>query len=248
MKTIDAGKTHYKRLNEQIRQAITEGETHLKLLNVNGHRYIGAGLHCKQPVLIEIFGVAGNDMAGFMNGPVTILCNSNAQDTLCNTMNDGKVVVRGNAGDVLGYGMRGGKLFVRGNVGYRVGIHMKQYEGQVPILVVGNRAQDFFGEYLAGGVLVALGLDLEAGESPVGDYVATGMHGGVIFIRGPVEDFRLGEEVRPFAAEQDDWARLKPILDEFAADMGLEGVGFSPDEFIKLQPVSTRPYGKLYAY
>jgi len=248
MTEIDAKKLHYKELNERIRQAVAGGESHVRLINVNGHRYIGAGLHCTKPVTIEIDGVAGNDLASFMNGPITILCHVNAQDALCNTMNDGKVIVNGSAGDVLGYGMRGGKLFIRGDVGYRAGIHMKQYEGQSATIVIGNRAQDFLGEYMAGGVLVVLGLDCADGESPVGDYVATGMHGGILFIRGRVEDYRLGKEVRSFAPEQEDWRRLKPILDAFAADMRLTDVKFSPDQFIKLVPVSIRPYGKLYAY
>ena len=80
--------------------------------------------------------------------------------------------------------MRGGKLYIEGNVGYRVGIHMKSYKEQFPVMIIGGRAEDFFGEYMAGGILVLLGLNAGADDSSiVGNYIGTGMHGGVIYLR-----------------------------------------------------------------
>jgi glutamate synthase domain-containing protein 3 len=75
-------------------------------------------------------------------------------------MDEGKIVIHGHAGDIAGYSMRGGSIFIRDDVGYRVGIHMKEYQDKVPAIVVGGTAQDFLGEYMAGGVLVVLGLTL----------------------------------------------------------------------------------------
>lgn len=49
---------------------------------------------------------------------------------------------------------------------------------------------------MAGGVLVLLGLGLEAGEEIVGNYCGTGMHAGVMYIRGEVEDYKLGKEIK----------------------------------------------------
>jgi len=77
---------------------------------------------------------------------------------------------------VLGYGMRGGKVFIKGDVGYRVGIHMKAYENLVPIMVCGGKSRDFFGEYMAGGLLVLLGMNSQFDGPLVGGYVGTGMH------------------------------------------------------------------------
>lgn len=101
---INAKGLHYRDLNRKIKGAVSEGAEEILLINVNGQRYIGAGL--KGNVKIIIDGVPGNDLAAFMEGP-TIIVESNAQDCVCNTMNDGVVVVHGDAGDVLGYGMRG---------------------------------------------------------------------------------------------------------------------------------------------
>jgi len=89
-----------------------------------------------------------------------LVVNANAQDAAGNTMNSGKIVIHGDARDLIGYSMRGGKIFIRGSVGYRVGIHMKSYKEQVPALVIGGTAKDFLGEYMAGGIVALLGLNL----------------------------------------------------------------------------------------
>lgn len=242
---IDAKGVYYKELNEKIREAVAKGVTEIELVNVNGQRYIGGGIR-SNGVTITVNGVPGNDLASFMNGP-TLIVNNNAQDGAGNTMNAGKIIIHGDAGDVLGYGMRGGKLFVRGNVGYRVGIHMKAYLTQVPILVAGGFARDFLGEYMAGGILVVLGLD-PAHHQPVGNWVGTGMHGGKLYIRGTVEEHQLGREVRPFALTDEDEEELDGILAEYCADMGIDIELVKSEPFIKLIPYTHRPYGKMYAY
>jgi glutamate synthase domain-containing protein 3 len=218
----------------------------VRITGVNGQRYIGTGISGADRV-IEIDGTPGNDLAAFMDGP-TVVVRGNAQDGVGNTMNAGAVYVHGDAGDVLGYGMRGGKVFVRGDVGYRVGIHMKAYESLMPIVVCGGKARDFFGEYMAGGLLVLLGKHTQFADQPlVGAFCGTGMHGGAIFVRGEVEEWQCGKEVGIFAADEDDMARLRPVLAEWC-----EVFGESLDEvlsvpFTKLVPASHRPYGKLYA-
>lgn len=243
--TINANGIHYRQLNKQVRQAIAEGNTEIALNGVNGQRYIGTGLHDGVKIIVD--GVPGNDLAAFMNGP-TIIVNNNAQDGLGNTMNEGKVVVHGDAGDVLGYGMRGGKLHILGDVGYRVGIHMKSYKNKVPTIIAGGKAGDFFGEYMAGGNLIILGLNNSANTPITGDYIGTGMHGGVIYIRGEVEDYQLGAEVGVKELNDDDHKLLNKLLKEYCADFGLELEDIMSKPFIKLIPVSHRPYGKLYAY
>jgi glutamate synthase domain-containing protein 3 len=241
---ISAKNLHYRDLNEKIRQAVHEGVKNLLVQNVNGQRYIGDGIQGK--IKIEIEGVPGNDLAAFMDGP-TIVTNSNAQDAVANTMNAGKVVIHGNAGDVLGYGMRGGKLFVRGNVGYRVGIHMKSFKKHIPIIIIGGTARDFLGEYQAGGVIILLGLKRD-GMPMAGNYIGTGMHGGVIYIRGNVDPFQLGKEVSISPIDERDLERLKIHLREYSEDFGLSLDEVMNGQFIKLLPTHLRPYGKIYAY
>lgn len=240
---IDAKGVYYRQLNEQIKAAVENGETEIELDNINGQRYIGTNLN--KPVKININGVPGNDMAVFMDGPTLIISN-NAQDAIANTMNSGKIVIHGNAGDVLGYGMRGGKLFIKGNVGYRVGIHMKEHKKQIPVIIAGGVAGNFFGEYMAGGCLILLGLNREPGQPIAGDYIGTGMHGGVMYIRGDVDRDTLGKEVAVFDLDEDDQKKLEKLLTEYCAEFGFDYNEVMQEKFIKLLPVSSRPYGRLY--
>jgi glutamate synthase domain-containing protein 3 len=242
---INAKGMYYRKLNELVREAVGKGEKDITLKNVNGQYYIGDGLREKVNIAIE--GVPGNDLAAFMDGPV-LRVKDNAQDNIANTMNGGKVVVEGRAGDVLGYGMRGGKIHVRGDVGYRVGIHMKGHKKQIPVIIAGGTAGDFFGEYMAGGILILLGLNAKNGESLAGDYLGTGMHGGVIYVRGEVAQDRCGKEVGIADPDEEDLATLKACLKEYADDFGLSLDEIMKKPFKKLYPASTRPYGNLYAY
>lgn len=241
---INAKDLHYKDLNKQIKKAVSSGEKEIRLANVNGQRYIGSGI--KEEASIEISGVPGNDLAAFMDGP-TILSYSNAQDAVGNTMNSGKIVIHGHAGDIVGYSMRGGKIFIKDDVGYRVGIHMKSYKESHPVVIVGGTARDFLGEYMAGGLLIVLGLNEKKSEI-VGNHVGTGMHGGTIYVRGELEDHQLGREIGVIDIDDEDMRRLRVYLKEYANEFDLDLHEIMEKRFTKLVPQTHRPYGKLYAY
>jgi glutamate synthase domain-containing protein 3 len=242
---IDAAELHYSELNRSLREAVLAGQRHLEVRNVHGQRYIGTNLAA--PVRLEVFGTPGNDLGAFMDGP-TIVVHGNAQDGCGNTMNEGQIVVHGRAGDITGLSARGGKIFIRDSVGYRVGIHMKEYEGKRPCLVVGGTAQDFLGEYMAGGVLVVLGLELREGEPHRARFIGTGMHGGVIYLRGQVEEHQLGREVGVTDLNADDRATLEGLVSEFCSHFGRDKTETLAGRFVKLSPLFLRPYGSLYTY
>jgi len=242
---IDASGLHYRVLNAKLREAVSQGVRKIKLKDVCGQRYIGTDLD--KPVEIEIFGTAGNDLGAFMDGP-RLIVHGNAQDGCGNTMNSGEIVIHGHAGDVIGLSARGGKIFVRDDVGYRAGIHMKEYEGKKPVLVIGGTGQDFLGEYMAGGVMIVLGLDLQEEEPHRANFIGTGMHGGVIYLRGTIEDFQLGKEVGMAELDERDRQVLQEHLAEFAACFHYDLNELVKGGFIKLYPRWLRPYGRLYAY
>ncbi len=151
--------------------------------DVNGQRFIADGL--KGNIKIDIFGIPGNDLGMFMDGP-TITVHGNAQDGVGNTMSSGKIIIHGDGRDIVGHSMRGGTIFVKGDVGYRVGIHMKTYKSSVPVIVAGGKAGDFLGEYMAGGVIIILGINSEDEVDTLGEWIGTGQHGGAIYVRGEV--------------------------------------------------------------
>ena len=241
---VDATKLDHRQLNNALREGIGQGEQLFDLGNVTGQRYIAAGITV--PVGITIDGVPGNDLGAFMDGPL-IRVNGNGQDGVGNTMNSGLIVIDGDARDLTGHSMRGGRIYVRGDVGYRVGIHMKSYERLFPVIVVGGRAGDFTGEYMAGGVIVILNLRASA-EQPVGNLAGTGMHGGTIYVRGGLDEQKLGREVKILPLEQKDHELLRGLAAEFSQYFPQSAFEYRGGVFLKLMPLSHRPYGRLYAY
>lgn len=240
---IDASGLCYRDLNSLLRRLDGNGIEKIEICNVYGQRYIGTDLN--DHLSIEIYGTPGNDLGAFMRGP-NITVHGNVQDGCGNTMDHGRIVVHGGAGDLVGHSMRGGRIFIRDNAGYRVGIHMKEYHDKCPTIVVGGTAQDFLGEYMAGGVLVVLGLNVEPGSRHLARFVGTGMHGGTMYIRGEVG--YLSEEVAIVDFKEEDHKLLGSLVNEFCKPFGLDADKILEGRFNKLIPVSSRPYEKLYAY
>jgi len=264
---IDAQNIGYKMLNYLIRNIISEIKSSqnndltkkiktIELNNVLGQRYIGDGIQNKINILIN--GIPGNDLAAFMDGP-EIEIFGNVQDGTGNTMNSGKVIIHGSAGDILGYSMRGGEIYVKQDVGYRSGIHMKSFLDKFPVIVIGGKAGHFLGEYMAGGIIIVLGFDspinkmknfyLFDDDEIVGDYIGTGMHGGKIFVRGEINNHKLGKEIIKSKISNEDEDIIKTYIGNYFKYFGSaneETIKLS--DFLKLTPFSRRPYGKLYAY
>lgn len=238
---VNASCLHYKDLNAILRTlGNPDGIVHIDC--VYGQRYIGTDLN--QDMELHIHGTPGNDLAAFMDGSKVVVY-GNAQDGVGNTMNSGTVVVHGRAGDIVGHSMRGGEIYIRDGVGYRCGIHMKEYGNQKPTIVVGGTAQDYLGEYMAGGTLIVLGLAM--GPNPVhrARFVGTGMHGGIIYLRGRALNIGREAELKPL--EDKDFKRLEEAFTVFCKHFEIPHEKIASSEFTKLVPTSKRPYGKIYA-
>ncbi len=245
MMRIVANHKHYRELNEEVVQAVNSGAAQLTLEDVNGQRFIANCLRGNPK--IDIYGTPGNDLGMFMDGPeVTVF--GNGQDGVGNTMSSGTIIIHGDGRDILGHSMRGGKIFVRGDVGYRVGIHMKTYKSNVPIIVAGGGAGDFLGEYMAGGIIIVLGIHNGAKKADfLGDWIATGQHGGAIYVRGKVDDNKLGNGAAQFPMAADDEKVVKQVLADYCRVFGVNLDDVLGTKFTKIAPSSHRPYAALYA-
>ncbi|MHA1862103.1 MAG: hypothetical protein ACTSVM_07435 [Candidatus Ranarchaeia archaeon] len=250
---VEQGKPlRYYVLNQRIHDAINAGYSDIIVDNVLGQRFIAAGI--KGDIRLTINGTPGNDLGVFMDGP-TIIVNGSAEDQTGNTMNSGKIVVHGNSWDVTGLASRGGTILAKGNGGYRIGIHMKEYGSMIPVIAYCGRVRQFFGEYMAGGILIALGMDLT--KSPPEEYpqkevvhgsLGSGIHGGTIYIRGKVDPELLGVGARIDEFSEEDKDRIAPIIDELNTNFGLPIKQVWEKEFTKIVPGSHRPYAKYYTY
>ncbi|GCC10820.1 ferredoxin-dependent glutamate synthase 2 [archaeon] len=242
---INAKGIYYRELNELINELILNGAKKFRLLNINGQRFIADGL--RGGYYIEIYGTAGDDLGGFANGP-TIVIHGNIQDGAGNTMNEGKIIVHGSGTDIIGHSMRGGKIFVKGEVGYRVGIHMKEYKEQIPVIVVGATAGDFLGEYMAGGRIIILGLEKRPEvEDIVGDWIGTGIHGGAIYIRGVITKYKLGYSASIKEIDENDRKIIEENVREFCSYFGLDAAEILKSEFTKIAPISRNPFAAMYS-
>lgn len=175
---IEAGLRRYEEVNDEIKKEL-EKKNKATVKDVNGQRYIGCALD--EGKTIEVYGTPGNDMACYLNGG-RIVVYGNCQDAVGNTMGGGEIVVHGHSGDAMGYGMRDGQIYIKDNVACRGGIHMKEFRQMRPVLVIGENAGSFLGEYMAGGTIVLLGLNMKRGEKLFGTHCASGMHGGKILL------------------------------------------------------------------
>ena len=241
---IDAEGMHYRDLNSLLRAVVNSNDAErIEVRNVCGQRYIGTNLDSN--LQIDVYGTPGNDLGAFMSGPKLVIY-GNAQDGCGNTMDEGQIIIHGHAGDITGHSMRGGKIFVRDYVGYRVGIHMKQYQHKIPQIVIGQTAGDFLAEYMAGGIILILGLNLKEGERCKARFVGTGMHGGVIYQRGDILEPENG--TKTLDASNRDMRVIEGLVREFSGHFGINAEKILNAKFKKIMPISKRPYEKLYSH
>ena len=238
MTTVQAVLTYYKQVNEQIRAA---QDSEITVENVIGQRYIGCGSTDRK---ITVHGTAGNGLGQYLNGS-TIEVFGNAQEAVGDTMNAGEIVVHGNVGDACGYAMRGGKIYIKGDCGYRAGIHMKAYQDQQPVIVIGGRAGSFLGEYQAGGTILVLGLHTD-GKPAAGYFPCTGQHGGRVIFRGDVSAIRFPDQVTPHPPTEEETVLLRPLVERWCTLFGGDAEALMDGPFTVVTPDSQNPSRQMY--
>ncbi|HOT94254.1 MAG TPA: hypothetical protein PK089_03590 [Methanoregulaceae archaeon] len=241
---IDAAGMHYTPLNREIRAAVAAGARRIRLENVLGQRFIANGVRGDVEILVH--GVPGGDLGMFMSGP-RIEVFGNAEHAPGNTMDGGEIVIHGSAGDAVGHSMRGGRIFVEGAIGYRGGIHMKEYEKKRPVLVIGESARAFLGEYMAGGTVLVLAR--HGGPAVAERGLGSGIHGGEIILRGGIDPVHLGVGASQVALSDDDWARVLALVREYARRFGIDPAPLERrEEYTRVVPASARPFAGKYAW
>jgi glutamate synthase domain-containing protein 1/glutamate synthase domain-containing protein 3 len=191
---VDAVGKEFVELNQEISKAYSERAPGVVIENCTGQRYLGIGISTRSdgradPFRIVVTGFPGNCLANLNDG-ASFEIYGNVADDLADTMHAGSVIIHGNCRDVAGQAIQGGKIFVRGTVGNRAAIQMREYAKERPFLIVGETADDYLGEYMAGGVVMVL--NLSGSRVPARNYIGTGMVGGRIYIRGKVNEEQVG--------------------------------------------------------
>jgi len=235
---------HYTPLNRRIREAVASGAETIEIMNVMGQRFIADGV--RGDVTIIIHGVPGGDLGMFMSGPSCIVF-GNCDHAPGNTMDSGRIIIHGSAGDAVAHSMRGGQVFVRDSIGYRGGIHMKQYRDKCPILVIGGEFRSFLGEYMAGGLILAL---RDNRRYPVRERgIGSGIHGGRIIMRGDLLNERcLGVGACQKPLSEEGYRMIVPLIEEFSSHFDADPDTLATDPYIEITPTSSRPFASKYTW
>lgn len=236
MKVLDIRKEGLRSIGRQLGEETT-------LTGCLGERYIGCAL---QEGILHVEGTPGNALASYLDGG-TVFVDGNAQDAAADTMNAGLLAIKGSAGDALAYGMRGGRVYVLGDAGYRAGVHMKAYEDRKSILVIGGRAGSFLGEYLAGGIIIVLGLGHE-GERITGYFCGNGMYAGTIYLRTDQTPLNLSDKLLKREVDKGEKESvLRPIITDFASAFSIPAEKCLEGSFIAIEADGSKSYSQLYA-
>ena len=203
---------------KQVNEQIRAAQdSEITVENVIGQRYIGCGSTDRK---ITVHGTAGNGLGQYLNGSTI---------------------------EVFGNAMRGGKIYIKGDCGYRAGIHMKAYQQHFPVMVVGGKAGSFLGEYLAGGLILVLGIG-QNGAYPVNNFCGTGMHGGKIVLRCDKAPTDLPRQVLVSEVSADDMTEFAPYIKEYAQLFGADAENLLSQKYFVLTPNPEAGYKQLYTF
>jgi glutamate synthase domain-containing protein 3 len=123
---------------------------------------------------------------------------------------------------------------------------MKEYQAKRPILVVGGSARAFLGEYMAGGLVIVLGVD---GVTPVSERgVGSGIHGGEIIVRGRIDPTCLGGGAEQKKVTNDQKKAIRPILEDFARAFTIDPEPILAADYSRIIPASGRPFANMYTW
>ena len=146
-----------------------------------------------------------------------------------------------------GYAMRGGQIYIKKDAGYRAGIHMKQYKDKLPVMVIGGTAGSFLGEYQAGGIILVLGIGHER-RSIAGNFCATGMHGGIMFLRTENVPKSMPSQVSVLNAKAEELKLIEDYITRYCEKFNEDKYKIMDSNYLVIRPNSNNPYRQLYCY
>jgi methylamine---glutamate N-methyltransferase subunit B len=166
--TIDCGDLPVRVINREIRAAVAEGSTSVRLLNPAARHNLGVALPAGIRLTIE--GSAGYYVAGLNDG-ATVEVRGGAGWGAAESMRDGTVVIDSDAGNAVAASIRDGTVVVRGDASTRAGIAMKG-----GVLIVGGSVGPMAAFMMQKGVLIVCG--------DADDGVADSMYAGTVYVGG----------------------------------------------------------------
>ena len=189
-----------------IEKAVKDGETEFEIA-ASGQHDIGGPLWNADGKTLHFHVTNAGQRVGSMCLPGTEIVVDESTSADVGWLNAGGLItVRGDAGDTAGHCSSGGRIYIGGRAGTRTGSLMKHdplYEE--PELWILKNVGSFSFEFMGGGRAVVCGWDSEAFDSVLGERPCVGMVGGVVYVRGPID--QLPGDVRPHPLAQEEIGR-----------------------------------------
>ena len=223
-----------------IEKAVKNGETEFDIA-ASGQHDIGGPLWNKDGKTLHFHVTNAGQRVGSMCLPGTEIVVDESTSADVGWLNAGGLItVKGDAGDTAGHCSSGGKIYIGGRAGTRSGSLMKHdplYEE--PELWILKNVGSFSFEFMGGGKAVVCGWDSEEFDSVLGERPCVGMVGGVVYVRGPID--QLPPDVRPHELDDKDIEFLKGGMGAFLSAVDhadLEGELSDWSKWQKLVPLT----------
>jgi len=196
------------RINDRIRELISEGYGRIVVKNPGAKHSLGVGILNRLELSFE--GSLGYFAVGLIDGP-NVRISGRVGWSCAENMMAGTVVIEKNAGSTFGAAIRGGDLVCKGDVGGRTGIDMKG-----GTIIVGGRSGTFSGFMMQRGRMIILG---DAGTN-LGD----SMYDGTIYVGGTIASLGVDAVDGEMTDLDVEWLRRKLSLYGLAAPRGIENI------------------------
>ena len=198
-----------------IGKAVKDGETEFEIA-ASGQHDIGGPLWNADGKPLHFHVTNPGQRVGSMCMPNTEIFVEGSASADVGWLNSGGIItVTGDAGDTAGHCSSGGKIFIGGRGGTRTGSLMKHdplYEE--PELWILKNTGSFAFEFMGGGRAIVCGVDSEQFDTVLGERPCVGMVGGVVYVRGTVDD-TLPKDIQKLPLEQADIDFLAGGMEEF---------------------------------
>ncbi|QJT08689.1 glutamate synthase [Oceanidesulfovibrio marinus] len=216
MVTLDASALAKRELNKKIKSCMASGEAEILVEHPGSVHNLGTAL--KGEATITVDGSTGFYTGGFLEGPRLVIKGNTGWYTGDNML-CGEIIVEKNAGSNCAPSTIGGTIVVRGNTGGRAGLGMKGGD-----LVICGSTGRWCGQMTMGGRIVVLG--------EVGQGLGESMYRGLIHVRDPQAEEKLGGNVEFHPISEQEAESLNMLFEKYAIDA-------DASEFMSLRPMTS---------
>ena len=172
-------------IQEKIKAGVTDFE-----VNACGQHDIGGASWSREGKYLNFLVRNPGQRVGAMGMAGTTITVEGSVPADTGWLNSGaEIIIKGDCGDTASHCSASVEIYVAGRVGARSGALMKHDpKFKTPEFWVLKNTGSFSFEFMGGGIAVVCGLDCEDLPSVLGERSCVGMVGGVIYVRGKIND------------------------------------------------------------